>query len=440
MTRSSLAACQACRRAVPAAARFCPSCGVTIAPIEMIALVGDDTVGDEREVVLGRRVRSGQSSRLSLLVGGAAAVLLVVAAAVIARSRPDVAASSTTYPGTSLAPTLTFAPTSAAPPSSALPTTTTSLPSRTRASDGPLLGEQSGMEVWFHASFVDATPGGVFRVDVDRGIVEHVAGVQETNDFVFGLSTVEAGGFSYQRNTDWVTVHRDGTTSTAARSLLGGIVDVDSSGVWLQPFQPDGKTPSNRLDLRRPDGSITAFRLPGESFAPQPAGNGRFVVRTPDDRQFLFDTASGSVTPMIGAVRVASASGAYVSVECSDRLVCDSVYEGTDGVARPLPLNPQGSIALSPDGAWIVRSEPTYSTVSSILSVLNPVTGELVDLGLVPADAFGSLGAWSAEGRWLVAPTVAGLAFWRPGLTSALVLPISNGRLLVDTLAIGRAV
>jgi hypothetical protein len=408
----------------------------------MIALDGEGRAGEECDIVLGRRSRSGDSSlRRSLLVGGAATVLLAISAAVIGRSRPDASpASSTTYPGTSLAPTLTFAPTSAAPPSSAQPTTTTSLPSQSRVSDGPLLGEQSGIELWFHASFVDASPGGVFRVDVDRGIVEHVAGVQESNDFVFGLSTVEAGGFSYQRNTDWVTVHRDGTTSTAARSLLGGIVDVDSSGVWLQPFQPDGQTPSNRLDLRRPDGSVTAFRLPGESFAPQPAGNGRFVVRTPDDRHFLFDTASGSVTPMKGAVRVASASGAYVSVECSDRLDCGSVYEGADGVARPLPLNPQGSIALSPDGAWILRSEPTYSTVSSILSVLNPVTGELVDLGLVPADAFGSLGAWSAEGRWLVAPTIAGLAFWRPGLTSALVLPISNGRLLVDTLAVGRAV
>jgi hypothetical protein len=297
------------------------------------------------------------------------------------------------------------------------------------------------MEVWFHTAFVDASPGGVFRVDVDRGVMEWVARVQERNGGGFPINspTAEAAGFSYQRDFDWVTVHRDGTTSTAARSVLGNILAIDSAGLWLEPFSSDSNASLRRIDRRDPSGAVTSFNLPGESYVPIAAGNGQFVVRTPDQRQFIFDTATGAITPLKGSVYAARSNGAYVALECSDTLVCASVYRGTDGVARPLALVSEGEVALSPDGEWVIRSEPTYQSQTSVLIASNPVTGERVDIGLVSTPGGGSLGAWSADGRWLVAPTVAGLAFWRPGLTSSFVLPIGTGRLLVDALAVGRA-
>jgi hypothetical protein len=396
----------------------------------------------------------GGRSRRGVTIGVVAAALLVAGVVAVSRSQPRAETASPTAVAqttpTTPAPTATTeAETSTSP--------TTTLPKRTSLGTAPLLGEPTGLELWFQGSLVVSGSSGqerVYRLDLDRAVLEDVAS-KLYFDGPFSDSIVLDDGFLAYGNR-LTGVKRDGSPMTLVATPEAQIIGAGADGMWIRPFNNSGSQPAVRhiaFDGR----SLGELKEPADSYVQQSLGNDRFLLSAPSGRSYLLHADTGAITPLIGSVvAMARESDAYLTTVCDDQAVCHAEYHGANGLVRTTSLTPAGydgsRPVLSPDGTWmvsqaIVRERDGAIRVDSGMvaptTIENLVTGESIAVGKVPI-AFGISGidpmvAWTADGSWLLLATEGGLAAWRPGLTSPIVLPVALGSNPIAALAVGPA-
>jgi hypothetical protein len=447
---------------MPKLARFCPSCGASSSPVEMLGLEADAPI-DTREVMFGQ---SGAGrTRRGLVIGSLVAALVVGGIVAVSRTNTNSASSpSTTDVGVATS-SMTNAPstTSTVPES----TTTTVLPQRDTIGGGPVLGEATGLEVWVQASFggTSPSPSGVYRIDLDSAVRDRLTSSMYFN----GQSTVAAadanGLHMYGSGGDGFHVNRLGLV-TRGPQVNGEVFAADRDGYWLQNSAESSTTGlPEALEHRRFDGSlISSVRLPSNSFLQASAGDGTFLVRGADFRSFVFDATSSKVRPLPGLVS-AAAGGSVVTRRCSDQLDCPVFHIGADGKERVLSAEREEAFSfgpygpaltwLSPDGAWViglalpagVQRDDLSSNDRVLIDAQNPVTGERVVIGAVRFETimsnYGFAGApltWSPDGRWVFVSTANGLAAWRPGLLEAVAIPLGEGPVTVTAVAVAESV
>jgi hypothetical protein len=405
--------------------------------IEMIGLDDDPTAVGSSDVRLERGGRSLLSRRGRVVAVAAATAVLVTGLLVSSKSaRQDPALSDATLPGTSLAPTLTFVP--------------TTVPAATVLGKGPLLGELTGLDVWFEAywSNVSRYEPGVYRLNLDAATLQHVGPPQLAGPQT-PVSFVDASGFHLFADST-IVVHSDGTIA-AGRFFFGSVLEAGADGLWVQNVA-DGRREGqqNTIEHRSIDGSLLAeFLLPRTSTSALAAGGGRFAIQAIDGRSYLVDVAAASVVPVDGSVLAAN-GGSIVVVRCSSGADCGATFIGRDGRTFPVdvPLDPSATmpVTVSPDGEWLLvpRSVGAIQRddALSLLTAYKPATGESVSLGAVSRSnrfGYGTTGAWSPDGRWFFALTTTGFAAWHPGLDAPLVALLGGGVPQAQAIAAGPA-
>jgi hypothetical protein len=416
MGRAANSGCVSCRGPMPKGANFCPSCGVSGSPVEMLGL-DDDPIAEGREVTLGR---SSGASRRGWVIGSAVALLLVAAAVVVGRKNPKATSSEST-------PSTTAAPTASA--------TTTKALARLNLGSAPLLGEPTGLEVWFEATFGNAVnlTDGVYRLDLDGAVLQQVAPMQDRDSGPPLAVVLGDAGFHIFGNGAFLTiVRRDGTVDSTRR-VSESVMTADNLGVWVFEWGRDGSSDVTAIVRKGLDGSvIRTFNVPPGAFPAAPGDVGSFLLQTPDGRSFTLDGTTGAVTPVGAGVR-AVRSGARLFVRCDDALRCQNLSTGADGIER-MPDVPvgfvNGRLDLSPDGAWAMAASETSRVSGGAIAItaVNLVTAERVELGeseytnsqLLP-------GAWSPDGRWFVMMTSSGINAWRPGLAAPIAIKLDIG-------------
>jgi hypothetical protein len=422
----------------------------------MIALDNDGSMvtTDVTFERVSRGTGNGRSPR-SLAIGAVVAALLVGGVVAVSRSQKDAATSSPSttadVPPTSAA--LTTSSSEAA--SSTSPTTT--LAKLSAMGNEPLLGEATGLELWFQSSLISSSGQvRVYRLDLDRATLELVA-PQLYFDSPSSESVVTAEGF-FVYGGRFVGIERDGTSMSLPSVGDGQIIGAGPDGIWVQRYGNSG--PQETVQHVGFDGkALGELKPPADSIVARSLGDGRFLVAAPTGRSYLLNSRTGALTPLVGSViEMARLTDAYVTTVCDDQAVCQIEYHDADGRVRPSTLAPTWYVAsrplLSPDGSWIVRQTFPQSGNGSFrdgvglgeeaaTAIENLASGESIDLGKVPV-LFGSSGlapmaAWSADGSWLFYAAPGGLAAWRPGLASPILLPVALGRNPVAALAVGPA-
>jgi hypothetical protein len=429
------------------------STGASSSPVEMLGLETDAPV-DTREITFGP---SGFGrSRRGIALGGLVTALVIGGIVAVSGSSKNAA----TPPSTAVPDTSTSQPPdSTTSTTEAPPTTTTSLPRRVAVNaTAPLLGEATGLELWFQARFEAvggaASSSGVYRVDLDNGTAEHVAPSVHSGDGPVNFATVDVGGYHLLGDGSTV-IHRDGTTARTFTRFNSNVLISDADGLWIQNY--DAVT-GPRIERRRLDGTIeSTLEVPSGSQVVTGAGRNTLVLGTADGRSFLFDTETRQFRPIVGSV-VAANGGALVAVRCTDSLECSVIYVAADGSEHRLDvpvalIGGYDQTSLSPDGSWIVRtafatddgSQPISESTLGRITVSNPVSGERIDLGaisLAQAQQYGGIGfagVWSPDGRWFFVPTPTGIHAWRPGLATPILVLVGDGVLHADTLAVGKS-
>jgi hypothetical protein len=399
-------------------------------------------------------------SRRGLAVAGVITALVIGGIVAVSGSNKNSASAPTTAAPTSS----TTAPDSATSSTVPEPTTTTSFPVPVAVNAAaPLLGEATGLELWFQARFEAvggaASPSGVYRVDLDKGTAERVAPTPYGSSGPVYAATVDRNGYHLLSDSS-IVVRRDGTQARAT-SLNGSVLYADANGLWVQnyevvasagPFTPF--TP--RFERRRLDGTVAStLELPSGSGVRSGAGPHTLVLGAADGRSFLFDTDTREVRPIAGSVLAAN-GGAMLVVRCADSLVCSAIYVAVDGSEHAVdyPIAGleygYGAVALSPDGTWMVRTvfATRAITEDAVVQVVasNPVTGERVDIGtMLFRESQGyngptSSSAWTPDGRWLLLGTETGIHAWRPGLEFPILISVGDGVMHASALAVGRVV
>jgi hypothetical protein len=325
-----------------------------------------------------------------------------------------------------------------------------------------MLGEPTGLELWYQVLFSGplSSPSGIYRIDLDNAVQERLTSTMYFN----GQSVVGAadgnGLHLYGSGDEAFHVDRTGAVRHGPH-LNGDVVSSDREGYWLQT---DAESSSNGLALtlehHRFDGSLIAsVPAPPNAYIQSGGGEAMFLLRGADARSYLFDAVANEVSPLPGSVS-AAAGGSVVTVRCSEKLDCPTVFIGKDGVESLVsdvvagagyfgPFGPFGrSQQISPDGAWVIRPAfPDFLTDYNgtdpvLLFALNPRSGERIGLGHVSFDAFANqqgAATWSPDRRWAFVATIEGIAAWRPGLVVPIVIPIGEGRAVVSALAVGSA-
>jgi hypothetical protein len=403
------------------------------------------------DVTFERVGRGAGRSRRGITIGVVAAALLVAGVVAVSRSQTKAETASPTSADqttpTTPAPTATTeAETSTSP--------TTTLPKRTSLGTAPLLGEPTGLELWFQGSLVVSGSSGqerVYRLDLDRAVLEDVAS-KLYFDGPSSDSIVLADGFLAYGNR-LTGVKRDGSPMTLVATPEAQILGAGSDGMWVQSNNNSGSQPVVRHVAF--DGTLLGeLKQPADSSVQQSLGNNRFLLAAPTGQSYLLHAVTGAITPLVGSVvAVARERDAYLTTVCDDQAVCHTEYHGADGRVRPTTFTPDRYFpsrpVLSPDGTWMVAQAIVRASDGNIDTSLLPtmmgnlVTGESIDLGKIPI-AFGNTGinpmvAWTADGSWLFMATQGGLAAWRPGMTSPILLPVALGSNPIAALAVGPA-
>jgi hypothetical protein len=418
--------------------------------------------------VVGREVTFGPSSglgsgrsRRGLAIGGLVAVAVIVGTVAVGRGGDDSASSPTTTAAVEVATsstTVADSPTTSTTAPEA--TTTTSLPEREALGTGPMLGERTGLELWFQVSFSGplSSPSGIYRIDLDNAVRERLTSTSySTGQPVVAVADATGLGM-YGSGSAVFHVDRGGVVVRGPQ-MDGQVVSTNREGYWLER---GGESSPNGLPLTlehyRFDGSLTvSVAIPHNAYVQGGAGDGKFVLRGADLRSFLFDAVLGEISQLPGSVSGA-AGGSVLTVRCSEKLDCPTVFIGSDGVESVVsdgvdgsgyfgPFGPFGRAQqVSPDGKWLVRPDfPKYPNDFNgsdpvSMAVLNPRTGERVVLGNVVFDDVMNgqhPTAWSPDARWVFAVTLDGIAAWRPGLSAPVVIPIGEGRAVVSAVAAG---
>jgi hypothetical protein len=439
---------------MPKTASFCPSCGASATPVEMLGFETDAPT-DTREVTFGAAAEG--RSRRGMAMGGVLTALIIGGIVAVSGSTKN----STTSPTTTLVEPTTS---SSAPETTTStvpePTTTTSLPERVAVNAaGPLLGEPTGLELWFRARFEAvggaASPSGVYRVDLDKGTAARVSATPYTSNGPVYAATVDGEGYHLLSDSSTV-VRRDGTQGRGT-GLNGNLLYADATGVWVQNYEvavSNGSfTPS--VERRRLDGTVAStLEVPSGSGVRSGAVPHTLVLGTADGRSFLFDTDTREVRPIVGSVLAAN-GGAMLVVRCGDSLVCAVIYVAADGSEHAVDYptvgveSGYGAVALSPDGMWMVRTifptGPLSDDAVGQVVASNPVTGDRAEIGTVllrdsqQYSGSSSSSAWTPDGRWLLLGTATGVHAWRPGLDRPILISVGNGVMHSNDLAVGKS-
>jgi hypothetical protein len=432
---------------------FCPSCGVSTSPVEMLEL-GHDEPLDAREVTFGPAGRS-RRSRPGLMVGGLVAAAVFVATVAVGRSGTNSASPSTTAAvDVATSSTTVVESTTTTEPEA---TTTTSLPERAVVGSGPVLGERTELELWYQASFggSSSSPSGIYRIDLDSAARDRLTSTMYLNG-QFVLAVADATGLSMFASGDSV-FHVDRRGNVVHGSQLNGdVIGSDRDGYWLARGTESSPTGlPTTLEHHRLDGSlIGSVAVPANAFIQSSVGDGKFILRGADFRSFLFDANANDIRLLPGSVSSA-AGGSLLTIRCSEKLDCPTVFiegdgvesrvaEGNEGTGYFGPFGPFGrSQQISPDGRWLIRPvfSNNYNGNDPIpIVALNPRTGERVALGNVAFNSAAngpSSATWSPDGRWAFVTTKDGLVAWRPGLTAPIRIPIGEGDATVTAVAVG---
>jgi hypothetical protein len=286
----------------------------------MLGLESDGPI-ETREITFGPSTGSGRSRR-GLAAGGVITALVIGGIVAVSSSDKNSATSPTTTAAVELA---TSSTTVAASTTTFEPeaTTTTSLPERQSLGRTPMLGEPTGLELWYQVSFSGplSSPSGIYRIDLDNAVQERLT------------STMYFNGQSVVGATDGHGLHLYGSGDAAFHldragavrhgpQLNGNVVSTDRDGYWLQT---EAESSSNGLALtlehHRFDGSLIAsVPAPPNAYVESGGGEAMFLLRGADARSYLFDAVANEVT------------------SCGDMVARQAVgfrrdHRGSDGVA-----------------------------------------------------------------------------------------------------------
>jgi hypothetical protein len=366
----------------------------------------------------------------ALVIGGVVAV---------SRRGPDSAVAPTTTADVASPSTTSEPPTPSAAPTESYPRVAP--PVRTVVGSGPLLGEPTGLDVWLQVNFEGRDVGGVYRVNLDQRTL-HQAEAQTSFGFP-ALASADRDGF-HQATNYFTTVRADGTVTKSSESFNGQPLAATEDGFWVKKF-PDGGLGLVVLERRLYDGSIVdRVSLPTFAYASRGFGRNRFIIQGRDGRSFRFDALDQSLTPLRGgAAALTPTTNTYATVVCDDKLLCQMLVVDDAGGEWPIDAPEQAVVTISPDEQYVTLETFVFGNNGTIVAgvvVRNIRTGESVDLG-------SSLGAdgssnnptsrWSPDGRWLIFPRADGVAAWRPGLESPIVIPIGTGKMHTEAFAVG---
>jgi hypothetical protein len=407
------------------------------------------------DVTFERVGRGAGRSRRGITIGVVAAALLVAGVVAVSRSQPKAETTSPTSadqttPTTAAPTSTTEAETSTAP--------TTTLPRFISLGAAPLLGEPTGLELWFQSSLVgpgsSSGPERLYRLDLDRAVLEDVAS-KLYFDGPFSDSIVLADGFLAYGNR-LTGVKRDGSPMTLVGFSEAQVIGVGTDGLWIRPYNNSGPQPVVR-HVGFNGTLLGDLKEPGDSYVQQSLGNDRFLLAAPTGQSYLLHAGTGAIKPLTGSVvAMARSSDAYLTTVCDDQAVCHTEYHGATGLVRKTSLAPAGYFewrpVLSPDGTWMVFHARARESDGSIrfdngplapTTIENLVTGDSISVGNVPIAA-GSSGispmvAWTADGSWLFFATEGGLAAWQPGMITPIKLPVALSGNGANALAVGPA-
>jgi hypothetical protein len=358
-------------------------------------------------------------------------MLLVVGAVLIGRPGSKATSSDTTA--------------TTASTTDASTTTTTMAPERVVLGAAPLLGESTGLELWFESrsGSLDTLPAGVYLLDLDSAVLQRLAPVPGGD----GRSTLVADGAGLHVFTNGgspsVRIGRNGAVD-ATKQISGNVIAADSAGVWTLDYASGGRLVA--LVRKGLDGStLQTLPLPSGTYPIADGDSGSFLLQSVDGRTFSFDGTTGIVTPL-GTGVLAARAGTVLLVRCDDALRCVTYSKGSDGTERALdgpPGGPTTHLALSPDGSWAVSANQTSQTTEGRMSVAaeNIASGKRVEIGVVEMNFDGrSVGTWSPDGRWFFLATSTGVQAWRADLETPIVIKLNNQPTEPYAIAVGPTV
>ena len=424
--------CPACGARLPVSAAFCPSCGVAISgdaiPLEHVELEGADEAGGDVDLGAG----AGRHRSWRTAAAGLGAVVAVIAGLILfGRSDEHTAAPTAT---TAPSDTTTSATAAASTTISLSPTTTTPgadprdrpLSTVVAAVAGPLVGGPTGIDLYVAATGNDGNAPGLYRIDLDAGVVTLLAERQWT-DRIVHLYGVPYGAVVAGTSIDVVT--RVGV-SFSSGVVAGDVVAPDPDGVHV--WTTSDSDPRLLLRLRVDGGGTErTVQLPdGVRFAGLGA-DGAPLVRGQVGGTFRVDPDSRAVTRVSDGVVLGDGPAGLVELVCDDALACRQQLrprdEGDPVLLAEGELALRGRAVQSPDGRFALFLVSRALDGGTPVSLIDLATGESrgirtepnlavqlapVDLATDGSSTPSSGVSWSPDGGWVTFVAAGRLYAW----------------------------
>jgi hypothetical protein len=390
-------ACSTCGTPTPAGAAYCPGCG-RAAPDTWVVESLADAAPRDREVVVGGQRRTRSPLALALVV----AVLLI---GVVMVSRDHGGNSSPATTTTPVAPTTTAPATTST--TADVPTTTSQLIER--VTDGPALGEATGLVVYIAVPRQDNEI--LYAVDLDQGVFREIA----TNVFTEGELPILSGAILVATETSQVLVHPDGATKQLGDAAMGTFGAGRSDAYWKVTYTDD-LSPSVAIlvVIGAPEQRSVQIPVGFQPFAGD--GVGGLLLTAPDSRIYRLLPDSSSLVPLGINNVLAVANGRVATVACDETLRCPiEMVDLATNESHVIPgsARSNGAASLSPDGSHLAQVADTRGSDRQALLVFDTTNGD--NLLHVPYDGLSYQGgppAWSPDGQWLFWNDVGGLKAW----------------------------
>ncbi len=399
--------CRQCTAAVPAGANFCLECGVSVTPL-VVDLLG----GDEPPLLSGTDVTPHPRRGLWAVLALFAAMVLVLWGLTRGVDRPNDEPLGAEVPEDRLA---AVDPTTSTTVVATTASTTTGAPTTTSEqlfvnnAAGPVLGEDvGGVLVRIGGSTmqrVDLSTGAIERIDL-----EHLVFFDGPDSGIVVDGKIVA--ISASGSVVIITDLSDGS-QLEPLSISADSVDMDVAGragvdsVWLATH-PEADQISAAIEVDFAGEVRRRVEIP-RPFGIRWAEGDNLILDSPDGT-WLYDTATGETVRMPGQV-VAFEPGFVITSSCDESLECDVLLDQGNGPEMVDWLSASddfdGPIDVSPDLSGALLH--TYTQAGGYFTFVDLHTGARVDLGNLRIDPYNGV-VWVEGSRWIIGQSEGSLA------------------------------